>query len=142
MHFFVDFFIPSRSTLPRETLTCSCTVYDLYIPNVQPDLCLLFFFRISIPYSFFLSISQDKKLLGMADTAAAVPLSQVSYTELRHFATFYSPLCTLLNESFFQGAGYGVVIGLGALFALGMIGVTEVIKRRGNVENSEEFTGK
>ncbi|KAH7343032.1 putative DUR3-urea permease [Rhexocercosporidium sp. MPI-PUGE-AT-0058] len=39
-----------------------------------------------------------------------------------------------------QGAGYGVVVGLGALFALGMIGISEVMKRRGNVENSEEFT--
>ncbi|PVH89988.1 sodium symporter family protein [Cadophora sp. DSE1049] len=39
-----------------------------------------------------------------------------------------------------QGAGYGVVIGLGALFALGMIAISEVMKRRGNVENSEEFT--
>ncbi|KAG4441395.1 hypothetical protein IFR05_003152, partial [Cadophora sp. M221] len=39
-----------------------------------------------------------------------------------------------------QGAGYGVVIGLGALFALGMIGISENMKRRGNVENSEEFT--
>jgi hypothetical protein len=76
----------------------------------------------------------------MADTA--VPLSQVGYTELRHFASFSSSLCTLLNESILQGAGYGAVIGLGALFALGMIGVTEVMKRRGNVENSEEFTGK
>jgi hypothetical protein len=64
----------------------------------------------------------------MADTAAAVPLSQVSYTELRHFASFSSSLCTLLNESTFQGAGYG--------------GVTEVMKRRGSVENSEEFTDK
>jgi len=41
-----------------------------------------------------------------------------------------------------QGAGYGVVVGLGALFAFGMIAVSEVMKRRGNVENSEEFTGE
>jgi hypothetical protein len=34
-----------------------------------------------------------------------------------------------------------VVIGLGALFAIGMIFVTEIMRRRGNVENSEEFTG-
>jgi Na+/proline symporter len=33
-----------------------------------------------------------------------------------------------------------VVIGLGALFALAMIGVTEIMRRRGNVENAEEFT--
>lgn len=33
-------------------------------------------------------------------------------------------------------------MGLGALFALGMIGVSAVMKRRGNIENSEEFTGK
>ncbi|KAH7418990.1 putative DUR3-urea permease [Cadophora sp. MPI-SDFR-AT-0126] len=39
-----------------------------------------------------------------------------------------------------QGAGYGVVIGLGALFAFGMIAISEIMKRRGNVENSEEFT--
>ncbi|KAE9977030.1 hypothetical protein EG328_002299 [Venturia inaequalis] len=50
----------------------------------------------------------------MADTVPAVPLS--------------------------QGAGYGVVVGLGALFALGMIGVSTVMKKRGNIENSEEFT--
>ncbi|TVY41695.1 putative urea active transporter [Lachnellula subtilissima] len=50
----------------------------------------------------------------MADTAAVIPLS--------------------------QGAGYGVVVGLGALFAFGMIAVSEVMKRRGNVENAEEFT--
>ncbi|QDS69458.1 hypothetical protein FKW77_006062 [Venturia effusa] len=50
----------------------------------------------------------------MSDTVPAVPLS--------------------------QGAGYGVVVGLGALFALGMIGVSAVMKRRGNIENSEEFT--
>jgi hypothetical protein len=43
---------------------------------------------------------------------------------------------------YLQGAGYGVVIGLGALFAFGMIAVSEIMKRRGNVENSEEFTGK
>jgi len=41
-----------------------------------------------------------------------------------------------------QGAGYGVVIGLGALFALGMIGITTTLRRRGNVEDAEEFTGK
>jgi hypothetical protein len=41
-----------------------------------------------------------------------------------------------------QGAGYGVVIGLGALFALGMIGITTILRRRGNVEDAEEFTGK
>lgn len=39
-----------------------------------------------------------------------------------------------------QGAGYGVVIGLGALFALAMTAVTAIMKRRGNVENAEEFT--
>ncbi|TVY49185.1 putative urea active transporter 1 [Lachnellula cervina] len=50
----------------------------------------------------------------MADTTAVMPLS--------------------------QGAGYGVVVGLGALFAFGMIAVSEVMKRRGNIENSEEFT--
>ncbi|KAI4750378.1 sodium symporter family protein [Aureobasidium sp. EXF-3400] len=50
----------------------------------------------------------------MSETQAAIPLS--------------------------QGAGYGVVIGLGALFALVMIGVTEIMRRRGNVENAEEFT--
>jgi urea-proton symporter len=33
------------------------------------------------------------------------------------------------------------VVGLGALFALGMIGVSTVMKKRGNIENSEEFTG-
>jgi Na+/proline symporter len=33
-----------------------------------------------------------------------------------------------------------VVIGLGALFALVMIGITEIMRRRGNVENAEEFT--
>lgn len=41
----------------------------------------------------------------------------------------------------FKGAGYGVVIGLGALFALGMMAVTEIMKRKGNVEDAEEFTG-
>lgn len=41
-----------------------------------------------------------------------------------------------------QGAGYGVVIGLGALFALGMIGITTILRKRGNVEDAEEFTGK
>lgn len=34
------------------------------------------------------------------------------------------------------------MIGLGALFALGMILVTEIMKRRGNIENAEEFTGR
>lgn len=32
-------------------------------------------------------------------------------------------------------------MGLGALFAFGMMAVTEVMKRRGNIENAEEFTG-
>ena len=41
-----------------------------------------------------------------------------------------------------QAAGYGVVIGLGALFALGMIGITTILRYRGNVEDAEEFTGK
>lgn len=50
----------------------------------------------------------------MADTAVLIPLS--------------------------QGAGYGVVVGLGALFAGGMVLVSEIMKRRGNVENAEEFT--
>ncbi|KAG9525974.1 sodium symporter family protein, partial [Aureobasidium melanogenum] len=39
-----------------------------------------------------------------------------------------------------QGAGYGVVVGLGALFALAMMGVTVLLRRRGNIENAEEFT--
>jgi hypothetical protein len=41
-----------------------------------------------------------------------------------------------------QGIGYGVVIGLGALFALGMMGITAILRKRGNVENAEEFTGE
>lgn len=40
-----------------------------------------------------------------------------------------------------QGTGYGVVIGLGAAFAIGMIGITHFMKKRGTVDNSEEFTG-
>lgn len=54
-------------------------------------------------------------------------------------ATLFENFHRLTSTS--QGAGYGVVIGLGALFALGMIAISEVMKRRGNVENSEEFTG-
>jgi hypothetical protein len=44
------------------------------------------------------------------------------------------------NYSLYKGAGYGVVVGLGALFALAMMGVTALLRRRGNVENAEEFT--
>ena len=33
-------------------------------------------------------------------------------------------------------------MGFGALFALGMMAITEVMKRRGNILNSEEFTGE
>ncbi|KAF3761228.1 hypothetical protein M406DRAFT_65726 [Cryphonectria parasitica EP155] len=50
----------------------------------------------------------------MSDTSPAIPLS--------------------------QGAGYGVVIGLGALFALGMMSVTALLRKRGNFNNAEEFT--
>ncbi|KAM0786770.1 hypothetical protein ACM66B_002205 [Microbotryomycetes sp. NB124-2] len=39
-----------------------------------------------------------------------------------------------------QGAGYGVVIGLGALFAIGMVAVTQLLFKRGNKDNNEEFT--
>lgn len=35
-----------------------------------------------------------------------------------------------------------MVIGLGALFALGMMAVTSIMRRRGNVDNAEEFTGQ
>lgn len=59
----------------------------------------------------------------------AIPLSQVSIKIVQ------ARLLTC------QGAGYGVVIGLGALFAIGMILVTATLKKRGNVDNSEEFTG-
>ncbi|THW12977.1 sodium symporter family protein [Aureobasidium pullulans] len=45
-----------------------------------------------------------------------------------------------MSETQATGAGYGVVIGLGALFALAMIAVTAIMKKRGNVENAEEFT--
>ncbi|GAA5929752.1 hypothetical protein JCM1841_002636 [Sporobolomyces salmonicolor] len=38
------------------------------------------------------------------------------------------------------GTGYGVVIGLGALFALGMIGISNLLARGGNSEDNEEFT--
>ena len=41
--------------------------------------------------------SRAKKLLDMADTTAAVPLSQVSDIEIRRFAPFDSPLCISLN---------------------------------------------
>lgn len=41
-----------------------------------------------------------------------------------------------------QRAGYGVVIGLGALFAVGMIGITTILRKRGNKEDAEEFTGR
>jgi len=65
----------------------------------------------------------------------------LSYPYGEVFHLLYILFVYELNR-FSQGAGYGVVIGLGALFALGMIGISEVMKRRGNVENSEEFTGK
>ncbi|GAA6012175.1 hypothetical protein JCM11491_001774 [Sporobolomyces phaffii] len=39
-----------------------------------------------------------------------------------------------------QGAGYGVVIGLGALFALGMIGISSLLSRSGTTDDNEEFT--
>jgi hypothetical protein len=87
---------------------------------------------------------QNKKLPDMADTVAAIPLSQVS----GHYEISMPPLVVTglrwhicIDFSSFQGAGYGVVIGLGALFALGMMAVTEIMKRRGNILNSEEFTG-
>ena len=77
----------------------------------------------------------------MADTVVAVPLPQVSRALYLisplfcgHYEIDWRPPC--------QGAGYGVVVGLGALFALGMNAISEVMKRRGNVENAEEFTGK
>ncbi|SCZ87362.1 BZ3500_MvSof-1268-A1-R1_Chr2-2g04828 [Microbotryum saponariae] len=39
-----------------------------------------------------------------------------------------------------QGAGYGVVVGLGALFAIGMVGISDLLSRRGNTDDNEEFT--
>ncbi|KZP03885.1 Na+/solute symporter [Athelia psychrophila] len=39
-----------------------------------------------------------------------------------------------------QGAGYGVVVGLGALFAIGMIFISNTLSKRGNKEDNEEFT--
>ncbi|KZS94735.1 hypothetical protein SISNIDRAFT_484272 [Sistotremastrum niveocremeum HHB9708] len=47
---------------------------------------------------------------------------------------------TELSPPLSQGAGYGVVIGLGALFALGMIFTTQVLYRRGTKDDNEEFT--
>jgi hypothetical protein len=38
-----------------------------------------------------------------------------------------------------QGAGYGVVIGLGAFFAIGMIFITNYLAKKGNVDDNEEF---
>jgi hypothetical protein len=38
-----------------------------------------------------------------------------------------------------QGAGYGVVIGLGAFFAIGMIFITNYLAKKGNVDDKEEF---
>lgn len=37
-------------------------------------------------------------------------------------------------------AGYGVVVGLGALFAIGMIFITRTLAKRGIAESDEEFT--
>jgi urea-proton symporter len=37
-------------------------------------------------------------------------------------------------------AGYGVVVGLGALFAIGMIFISNTLAKRGNLEDTEEFT--
>lgn len=37
-------------------------------------------------------------------------------------------------------AGYGVVVGLGALFAIGMIFISNTLAKRGNHEDNEEFT--
>jgi hypothetical protein len=51
-------------------------------------------------------------------------------------------MSTIVQAPLSQGVGYGVVLGLGALFALGMIGITTVLRRRGNTEDAEEFTGK
>ncbi|KAK4057524.1 hypothetical protein OIO90_001593 [Microbotryomycetes sp. JL221] len=45
-----------------------------------------------------------------------------------------------VNVPLSQGAGYGVVIGLGALFAIGMVAITHLMFRRGTKDNNEEFT--
>lgn len=39
-----------------------------------------------------------------------------------------------------QGIGYGVIIGLGALFALGMIGISALLSKNGTSDDNEEFT--
>ncbi|KAM0748095.1 hypothetical protein T439DRAFT_358672 [Meredithblackwellia eburnea MCA 4105] len=39
-----------------------------------------------------------------------------------------------------QGAGYGVVVGLGTLFALGMVGISSILSKRGLSDDNEEFT--
>lgn len=78
----------------------------------------------------------------MSNTVA-IPLSQVRCAAiLLHLRRTSHPASLLTCFPHYQGAGYGVVIGLGALFALGMIIVSEIMKRRGNVENAEEFTGE
>lgn len=39
-----------------------------------------------------------------------------------------------------QGVGFGVVIGLGILFAAGMIGISSLLSRSGTEDDNEEFT--
>lgn len=48
---------------------------------------------------------------------------------------------TIVTAPLSQGAGYGVVIGLGALFAIGMIAISNALRRHGVSDDSEEFTG-
>ncbi|GAA5990146.1 hypothetical protein JCM10908_005843 [Rhodotorula pacifica] len=45
-----------------------------------------------------------------------------------------------LRKELPTGTGYGVVVGLGALFAIGMIGISELLKRSGKRDDNEEFT--
>jgi len=39
-----------------------------------------------------------------------------------------------------QGVGYGIIVGLGALFALGMIGISALLSKTGTSDDNEEFT--
>ena len=49
---------------------------------------------------------------------------------------------TIVTAPLSQGAGYGVVIGLGALFAIGMIAISNALHKHGVADDAEEFTGK
>lgn len=63
------------------------------------------------------------------------PLSQATGYELVLVRGGPGSLSDLLSHP-----SYGVVVGLGAVFAVRMVLISNLLARRGNVEDTEEFT--